>query len=231
LIRSVTGTSLIEYPGKICSIIFISGCNLHCPFCHNPELVRPDLLEDETSISHSRVLEILGKRAGFVEAVSVTGGEPLLYRDLGELLRAIREETRLSVKLDTNGTLPGKLAELLPLVDFVAMDLKSSPSGYPEATGGGAVFADIVESAAIVRSLPAYEFRTTMVPGLVDGEGITESLRKIGKVRRFVLQTFHSRKTLSREYMGKPAYPKNYLEDTAGAIKEAGLAEEVEIRP
>jgi len=231
LIRSLTGTSLIEYPGRICSIIFISGCNLHCPFCHNPELVRPDMLDSEMGLSHDEVLEELRARDGFVEAVTITGGEPLLYEGLAELVRLIKEETTLSVKLDTNGTLPDRLNDVLHYLDFVAMDIKSSPEGYMKATGERATFAEIRDSIGIVRSLPAYEFRTTMVPGIVDREGVLEILGETGKVRRYVLQTFHSDKTLSADFSRVPSYPREYLQETLEAVRGLDLAEEAAIRP
>ncbi len=231
MIRSLTGTSLIEYPGRICSIIFISGCNLHCPFCHNPELVREDLLDDQYGLSHDQVLQELKAREGFVEAVTITGGEPLLYGGLGDLIRRIKDETALSVKLDTNGTLPDRLNDILHHVDYVAMDLKSSPGKYLRATGERAVFEDVRASIGIVRSLPAYEFRTTMVPGIVERDDVLEVLGETGRVKRFVLQAFHSRKTLSSHFMDIPTYPKGYIEDTADTIRKLDLADEVGIRP
>jgi len=230
LIRSLTGTSLIEYPGKISSIIFISGCNLHCPFCHNPELVRPDLLDGEFKLTHRQVLDELISREGFIEAVSITGGEPLIYSGITSLIKSIKSETSLSVKMDTNGTQPQKLKDVIPHLDYIAMDLKSSPAKYPKATGEKAEFRDVRESISIIMSLPAYEFRTTMVPGIVDREDVIELLQEIGRIRRYVLQTFHSEKTLSSEFTGIPTYPKNYLEDTANTIREQNLAEEVVIR-
>lgn len=231
MIRSLTGTSLIEYPGKISSIVFISGCNLHCPFCHNPELVRPDLLDDEYNLSLDDVIGQLLEREGFIEAVTITGGEPLLYSGILDLVRGVKERTSLSVKIDTNGTLPRKLNEILHYIDYVAMDLKSSPRKYSRATGERAGFADVRESIGIIRSLPSYEFRTTMVPGIVDLEDVIELLGEIGCVRRYVLQTFHSHKTLSEEFTGLPAYPREYMEKASRKLLEMGLVEEVDVRP
>ena len=230
MIRSLTGTSLIEYPGKISSIIFIGGCNLHCPYCHNPELVRPDMLENEFSLSHETVLKELSKREGFIEAVCITGGEPLLYSRISELVESIRKQTSLSIKLDTNGTRPKILENILEYIDYVAMDLKSSPAKYPKATGEKAVFADVSISIDIIKTLPEYEFRTTMVPGIVDGDDVIELLREIGPVKKYVLQGFHSFKTLSANFTGIPSYPKGYLEEVAENIMGLGLAHSVSIR-
>lgn len=230
MIRSLTGTSLIEYPGKICSIIFIGGCNLYCPFCHNPELVRPDLLEDEYGISHEEVLRLLEERTGFIEAVCITGGEPLIYAGLEDLIADINTSTDLSVKLDTNGTLPRVLEDVIGYVDYMAMDLKSSPSKYYIATGEKACFDDVRESIELIRNLPEHEFRTTMVPGIVDGDDIVELLKETGPLKKYVLQRFYSQKTLSPEFTDILTYPQGYIEDVAARITELGLASEVAIR-
>ncbi len=230
MIRSLTGTSLIEYPGKISSIVFVSGCNLHCPYCHNPELVRPDILDEEFRLTHEDIIGELLDREGFIEAVTITGGEPLLYSGLPDLIKRIKSETCLSLKVDTNGTQPDMLRKILPYLDYAAMDLKSSPSKYLKATGERAVFQDVRESIEIIRSLSEYEFRTTMVPGIVDQEDVITLLLEIGTVKRYILQAFHSHKTLSSDFTGIPTFPKGYLETTADILKKKNLAEEIGIR-
>ena len=230
MIKALTGTSLIEYPGKISSIVFLSGCNLYCPYCHNPELVRTDILKDEYNLTHDQVLQDLKEREGFIEAVTLTGGEPLLYGRITELAGSIKSETGLSLKIDTNGTFPQRLKEVSEYADFVAMDLKSSPEGYPKATGERAGFPEVEESIHFILKLPMYEFRTTMVPGIVSRDDVVGLMEMLGGVERYVLQTFHSRKTLSSEYKGVPAYPKGYLEETAEILKRKGLVNEVSIR-
>jgi pyruvate formate lyase activating enzyme len=218
LIRSFLGTSLIEYPGRISSVVFFGGCNLYCPFCHNPELVRPDLLGEQYSPGEDDILDMLSKRAGFIDGISVTGGEPLLYPGLPAFLERIKRQTGLLVKLDTNGTLPDRLRSVLPLVDYVAMDLKASPSRYMEATGGRASFGDVQESAAMIRELPDAEFRTTMVPGLVVAEDLLAILDAVGPVSRYALQRFRPGKTLSPDFAGIASYPADYMERAAELI-------------
>ncbi|MBD3277238.1 MAG: anaerobic ribonucleoside-triphosphate reductase activating protein, partial [Candidatus Aegiribacteria sp.] len=176
MIKALTGTSLIEYPGKISSIVFLSGCNLYCPFCHNPELVRTDILKDEYNLTHDQVLQDLKEREGFIEAVTVTGGEPLVYSMITELVRRIKFETGLFVKIDTNGTFPKRLKEISDYADFIAMDLKSSPDGYLKATGERAGFKDVEDSIHFILKLPRYEFRTTMVPGIVSRDDVVDLL-------------------------------------------------------
>lgn len=228
MISAFEGTSLIDYPEKICSVIFFGGCNLYCPFCQNPELVKPDLLAEQYALSEQSVLERLKIRDGFVEAVCLTGGEPLLNPGLRRFVEAVRTETDLLVKVDTNGTLPDQLATVIEDVDYVALDLKASPEGYPRATGGQAEFDDVLDCVRMVKELDAYEFRTTMVPGIVDGPGVREILRETGPVKKYVLQGFRSAKTLSLEYQGMAAYPREYLLEVAEGISD--LAECVDVR-
>ncbi len=228
MIRSIVGTSLIEYPGRISAVIFSGGCNLSCPFCHNPELVLPDLLDHQFSISDEDVVQSLQKRSGFIDAVSVTGGEPLFHGGTVELLGRIRRETGLLVKLDTNGTFPDRLTDSLPNVNYVAMDIKTSPDKYPLATGGGACFADVARSVEIVKGFGDYEFRTTMVPDLVTPDDIREILAVLGPVKRFVIQQFRPGKTLSRSMSELRPYPTLLLEDMADEARE--FASEVTVR-
>ncbi len=228
MIRSIVGTSLIEYPGRISAVIFSGGCNLSCPFCHNPELVLPDLLDHQFSISDEDVVQSLQKRSGFIDAVSVTGGEPLFHGGTVDLLGRIRRETGLLVKLDTNGTFPDRLTDSLPNVNYVAMDIKTSPDKYPLATGGGACFADVARSVEIVKGFGDYEFRTTMVPDLVTPDDIREILAVLGPVKRFVIQQFRPGKTLSRSMSELRPYPTLMLEDMADEARE--FASEVTVR-
>lgn len=188
------------------------------------------MLDQEFRLTHKEIIEMLLEREGFIEAVTITGGEPLLYSGIFDLIKSIKSETCLSLKVDTNGTHPRRLKEVLHHTDYVAMDLKSSPSKYLKATGEQAVFSDVRESIDIIMTLPEYEFRTTMVPGIVDRDDVIELLQEIGRVKRYVLQSFHSHKTLSAEFRDMPAYPKGYIEDTASIIRDMNLAEEVAVR-
>jgi pyruvate formate lyase activating enzyme len=215
LIRSIVGTSLIEYPGRICAVLFTGGCNLACPFCHNPELVLPDLLDKQFSITADELILALGRRRGFIDAVALTGGEPLFHDGTIDLLQRIRRDVGLMIKLDTNGTFPDRLEKALPLVDYIAMDLKSSPAKYPLATGGHAAFEDVRESIELVKSAEDYEFRTTMVPELVTPEDVMELLSIVSPVKRYVLQQFRPGKTLAKSMNGVKPYNTLLLEDVA----------------
>lgn len=228
MIRSLLGTSLIDFPGKISSVVFVGGCNLYCPFCHNPELVRPDLLEEQFSLSEDDVLASLAERRQFVEGVCITGGEPLVHPGLPSFLRRVRRETGLPVKLDTNGALPGSLSEVVDLVDYFAIDLKSSPERYLEATGGRCTIEPVLQSVAMARSSGEYELRTTMVPGIVSAEDLEKILYATGRVRKYVLQRFRSEKTLAPEFTGIPPYSRAYLDAAAERLRY--FADEVVVR-
>lgn len=226
MIKSFLGSSIIEYPGKISSVVFIGGCNLRCPFCYNPDLVLPELVEKLSDISEDEVIKKLKERKGFIDGVSFTGGEPLLAPGLMSFLKRVKDEIGIKVKIDTNGTLPDRLKTALPFIDYISMDIKSSPEKYPVATGNNTEFKKVEESIEIIKGIENYEFRTTMVPGIVDKDDIKKICEKIGPVRKYVLQGFKNRKTLSPEFSGKSPYLKKYLKEASLDLKEcAGIVE------
>lgn len=119
-------TTLLDYPGEVAATIFTPGCNLRCPYCHNPDFVSGDPTGEEITLGE--FFRFLEKRKGVLGGICITGGEPLIHKDLGDLIAAVRERG-LKVKLDTNGTFPERLASLD--VDYIAMDLKTIPDNYP----------------------------------------------------------------------------------------------------
>ena len=141
--------TLLDYPGKVACTVFLPGCNLRCPFCHNPALVLPDRETD--SLSTEELLAFLETRRGKLDGVCVTGGEPTLYEDLPALLRQIRG-LGFAVKLDTNGTNPDMLEALAQegLLDYAAMDIKNSPDRYAETCGGVDLLGPVKRSAALL---------------------------------------------------------------------------------
>ena len=179
------GSSLVDYPDRVSSVIFVPECNLRCPFCHNWKIVvepeGPFLLEDEA-------LEILIERRGFVDAVVVTGGEPTIQEGLPGFLGRLQEEG-FSVKLDTNGMRPDVLGECLGLVDYVAMDFKTAPRRYREM-GGGSPDALLESVGLLLEGRGNYEFRCTVVPGFVGERTVLEMGRAVSGARRFVFQQF-----------------------------------------
>ena len=181
--------TLLDFPGRTACTVFTGGCNLRCPFCHNAGLVRTPLAEPNRT---DEVLGYLQKRRGILDGVCVTGGEPLLQPDLVGFLQAVKE-MGYAVKLDTNGMLPGRLAEVLAtkLVDYVAMDIKSSPDGYPAATGTDADVSAVSDSLSILRGsgIP-FELRTTAVRGIHTEADFDAIGRWIGDVPAYYIQRF-----------------------------------------
>lgn len=163
-IHGFSKTTLLDYPEHIAASVFTGGCNFRCPFCHNGELVLDPGCQP--LISEEEVFSYLKKRQGILQGVCVTGGEPTLQKDLKEFLQKIRE-FGYSIKLDTNGYMPGVLWDLLQerLIDYVAMDIKASRENYAAAAGLRHMdISRIEESIGILKSsgIP-YEFRTTVV--------------------------------------------------------------------
>lgn len=182
--------TLLDYPEKTACTIFTGGCNFRCPFCHNADLVvgsEPDGIPEE------EILTFLKKRQGILEGVCITGGEPLLWSDIGEFIRKVKE-LGFSVKLDTNGSRPELLKELAGsgLIDYVAMDIKNSLEGYPETVGiDGFDTQDIQNSVKfLMESGIDYEFRTTVVEEFHTEERIRELAEWIKGAKRYFLQNF-----------------------------------------
>jgi len=161
-IAGLQKTTLLDYPGRIACTVFLSGCNLRCPFCHNASLVLPG--RSEPLMTQQELLAFLGTRKRKLDGVCITGGEPTLYQDLPHLIRQIRE-LGFSVKLDTNGTRPEVLKQLLDaeLLDYVAMDIKNSPQKYAATCGGPDVLDAVRESIRLLEASGLeHEFRTTV---------------------------------------------------------------------
>lgn len=183
--------TLLDYPGKVACTVFLSGCNLRCPYCHNPGLVLTERNNDP-EISESEVLAFLKKRKDKLDGVCVTGGEPTLQPDLPEFLKKLRD-LGYATKLDTNGTNPGMLKALLlnGVLDYVAMDIKNSPFRYAETSGGVDVLSKVQESAELLLDGPAeYEFRTTVCKPLHTEKEIEEIGLWLKGAKRYFLQPF-----------------------------------------
>lgn len=229
-IAGIQKLTLIDYPDKIACTIFLHGCNFSCGFCHNPELVIDECKE---SLTETDVLSFLEKRKGNLEGVCISGGEPLLSVSK-DFLRKIRSRGYF-IKIDTNGSFPDRLEEVLDLVDFVAMDIKSSKDKYGWVTNSGIDIESIERSIKLVAdSNLEYEFRTTIVPGIHD---IVE-IKKIGiwlneiigrKPKKFVLQGFkNSGKFIDKRYKYTPSIKEDFLIELKEVAKE--FFEKVEIR-
>lgn len=172
--------TLLDFPGRVACTVFLGGCNLRCPFCHNASLVIPH--GEAPHMDEEAFFSFLSKRRGILDGVCVTGGEPLLYPDLPDFLARIRELGFL-VKLDTNGTLPHRLAPILEArgVDYVAMDVKNALPRYSAAVGVDVDVEKIAQSMALIKqSGIAHEFRTTVVKGIHTETDIVEMAQTVG---------------------------------------------------
>jgi len=224
--------SLLDYPGRVSAIIFTKGCNFRCQFCYNPMLVWPievskskyahlkngEQQKVHPTINQDELFVFLKSRAGKLDAVVLTGGEPCLQKDLPEFIRKIKALGFL-VKLDTNGSHPEVLAKLIKekLVDYIAMDLKAPENKYKEVTGVKADFKKIRRSVKLImRSDRSYEFRTTVVPGLINKDDIAAMGRIIKGADKWYLQNFKSNIALvERELEGRVPYNARQLKALA----------------
>ena len=190
LLKGLQKTTLLDFPTKVACTVFTGGCNFRCPFCHNASLV---LGEDKTpDLPQEEFFRFLERRRGILDGVCVTGGEPLLQKDLIPFLQKIRD-MGLAVKLDTNGSAPDRLAEILRVVppDYIAMDIKNSREKYA-MTCGLSSFPEGVEQSIdrIMNSGIPYEFRTTVVRELHTVADIKSIARRIAGARHYYLQGF-----------------------------------------
>ena len=184
--------SLVDYPGKTCAILFTRGCNMRCPYCHNPELVWPEQYAPEIAVDE--VLSFLETRRGLLDAVTVTGGEPCLHSDLPKLLEQLKR-MGFAVKLDSNGSFPGVLRKVIAdeLVDYVAMDIKAPLEKYAQVSGVALDVEPIKESIALLlEGRVEYEFRTTVDRDLLDEEDLLSIGKAIRGARKYYLQKLNA---------------------------------------
>lgn len=182
--------TLLDYPEHMACTLFLRGCNLRCPFCHNASLLGGDGSRDE--ITEDEILDLLEKRKNLLDGVAVTGGEPTLYPELPEFIRKVKQKG-FSVKLDTNGTNPDMLFSLISekLVDYVAMDIKSAPDEYERLTRTKPDMDSIERSKSLLlRGLVPYEFRTTLVKGLHTEASVIGAARWITGADAYYLQKY-----------------------------------------
>ncbi len=182
--------SLIDFPKTIACVVFTQGCNLACPYCHNPDLIAHTPKEDTSLYDETRVFEFLKKRKGLLQGVVITGGEPSLQKDLLMFCQKVKD-MGYKLKLDTNGTNPETLAMLFEnnLVDFVAMDIKTSLENYDLAAKKKIDKKKILKSARLLmEKAPEYEFRTTCCKPFINKDILNDIGKMINKASKYVLQ-------------------------------------------
>ncbi len=220
-------TTLIDFPGLVASTIFTAGCNLRCPYCHNPELVNRGI--PESFISLEDFFSFLEKRRNVLDGVCITGGEPLFYDNLPEIINRI-QSNGLKVKIDTNGTFPEKLKNLS--TDYIAMDLKTTPQKYHLLTGISPVGKRTGSFAVKIRASLEYlktigidfEIRTTWVPGIVEQEDIPEMAELLRGVKNYYITPFRGGVTLDPEWSGRPSPTEKAMEEIRKTFEKNGIS-------
>lgn len=204
-IHGLQKLTLLDYPGKVACTVFLGGCNFRCPYCHNAELLdgtAPAVMDD------SELLAFLKKRQGLLDGVCITGGEPILRPELPELLSRIRE-LGYQVKLDTNGSDPDRLSNILScgLVDYVAMDIKNSPERYGLTVGIPDFDVRPIQESVrlLMEGKTEFEFRTTVLHFFHDDEAIRSIGQWIAGSPRYFLQSFVDRDTVPVAGLCPPA--------------------------
>ncbi len=182
--------TLLDYPGRVACTLFTFGCNFRCPFCHNALLVTE--ADGQNVYDGKDIIEFLKKRVGLLDGVCITGGEPLLQKELPEFMSEVKE-LGFFIKLDTNGSYPEKLKGIVHsgLVDYIAMDIKNSPNKYSITAGTEIDVSIIKESVDFIMSCGVdYEFRTTVVSPYHEPEDFEEIGRFIEGAKNYYLQQF-----------------------------------------
>ena len=222
--------TLLDYPGKIAAVIFTMGCNFRCPFCHNPELVNPKKIDYENAIKDNEVFKFLNSRKGDLDAFCITGGEPTLQLGLIKFIEKVKKMGFL-VKVDTNGSYPNVVKKMVEnkLVDYIAMDIKTTLEKYEIVAFEKNVIEKIGESVSIVtNSNSELELRTTIVPGIVnvrDFDKMIEWINSIDKkvfpkLSRYSIQNFRPDKTLEDDFGNVKPYSKEELEKAADKVRK-----------
>jgi pyruvate formate lyase activating enzyme len=228
-IKGFQGTSLLDFPGRIASLVFFGGCNLTCPYCHNPGLVLDPGQYPDYPVE--ALLDELQARRRFIDGVVVSGGEPTLNPGLLPFLRQVKE-LGLAVKLDTNGLAPPAVLELAlaeGLVDYVALDLKTDPARYGVLHHSPVPLGGLLQSVRLLlEGTVDYELRTTCVPGLVQEADIHAIGELVRGARRWVLQQFVPGHALAEELREIEPHPAATIRALAAVA--AGYVGEVGVR-
>lgn len=220
LIGGLQKFSLIDYPDKICAIIFTQGCNFRCPYCHNPELIGPQNFQ--SLIPEQEILSFLKKRKGKLDAVEVTGGEPTLQPDLLEFLKKLKKLGYL-IKLDSNGSNPEVLKKVIQLkiVDYLALDIKAPLEKYRKIVNVDVQTDEIKKSIKLIMDSGLdYEFRTTIVQSQLNPNDLVNIGKLLKGAKRYVLQRFIPSKTLDKKFLEEKSYSDEELVDLKDKIKD-----------
>lgn len=228
-IKGIQKTSLIDYLPYVVSTVFLGKCNFRCPYCHNPDLVLNHL--KLKGVEEDEFLKELASRGKWIDGVCITGGEPTISEDLYSFIEKIKK-LNFRVKLDTNGTNPLIISELIKneLVDYIAMDIKGPLDRYEEIVRRKVDISDIKKSVKLIMdSSIDYEFRTTFVPALLGKEDVILIGRWLSGASKYVIQQFRNNKpTVDKSFSEKNAYTPAELNEFKEVVD--GFFESVEVR-
>lgn len=217
LLKGLQKTTLLDYPEKVACTVFTGGCNFRCPFCHNASLVN---INDDTTVSEEEFFLFLKKRVNILDGVCITGGEPLLQKDIYSFISNIKA-LGFAVKLDTNGAYPEKLSELINagIIDYVAMDIKNSKDKYSLTCGTDVDLYSIEKSIELLsKSNVEHEFRTTVVRELHTKEDIIEIAKWISDAKKYYLQSFKDSGDILSD--GLTSYSENEMKEILANAKQ-----------
>ncbi|MDI6715969.1 MAG: anaerobic ribonucleoside-triphosphate reductase activating protein [Actinomycetota bacterium] len=220
-VKGILPLSMLDWEGRLVSTIFLSGCNLRCPFCHNPSLVLED--KDLPVVTSEEIQHVLIEKRGWVDGVCITGGEPTINNGIFDLLEFIKS-LGYQVKLDTNATRPNVLAELInsSLVSAIAVDIKTSFHKYSYVTQRPDLSDRVKKSIGLLieaesKDKVEVEFRTTVVPTFVEKDDvlrIAKYLKEAG-ARRYYLQQFNPKTVMVPAISSIRPFDKEFLSDLA----------------
>jgi len=220
MISGLQKLTLLDYPGRVACTVFTAGCNFRCPFCHNAPLVLPEQLSED--ITEEQVLKFLEKRIGVLDGVAVTGGEPLMHKNIDGFLKKVHD-MGYKIKLDTNGSFPEPLKKIVKegLVDRIAMDIKNAPALYGVTAGvEGFDLSGVEESKSFLLSgVIDYEFRTTVVKGIHTRESLIEAAKWIKGAKEYYLQQFKDSGNVI-DIEGLSEFNEKEMHELEAAVKE-----------
>lgn len=215
-IGGVQKTSLLDFPEKICAIVFTQGCNFRCGYCHNPELI----VFKQPAWTNAGFFDFLKTRQGKLDGVVITGGEPCLQKDLLDFVKEIKSLGFL-VKLDTNGTFPDILEQVMPYLDYIAMDIKAPLEKYKEIVGLNINIQNISNSINIIMNGKVdYEFRTTVVKSQLSINDFYNIADLISGAKRYYLQKFIPTKTLDKNFMNFETYSEEDFKNIISVLSK-----------
>lgn len=232
LISGVQKFTLLDFPERTACIVFTPGCNFRCGYCHNPEFVLPEKIKELKSnmIPETAVFNFLRQRKNLLDGVVITGGEPTIMPDLGDFIKKVKMLGFL-VKLDTNGNKPEILEDLInkAMLDYIAMDVKTSFDHYENFAGEMIKLEDIKKSIKLIKnSRMDYEFRTTLVKEIHTQEVLKQMAQMLSGAKKLFLQSFWPENVLNPEFEKYHGFTSGEMEKIAGIFRE--FVDEVSVR-